>query len=269
MLSFFSLRKNLKWILVVVVIFLIHISGLSRPLENLISSWVSPVASYFHSSRSFMINDFDYDSAEDLHEDLRRLRSQIAQRTIDEAKLHLLIEENIKLRQQLNFLETSEYSFLSANIISRQNIFENISNVQDIILDKGASEGLSVGLGVVNEDGVIIGKIVDVKEHSSRACLTVAPGCRLAVGVLNEDRTVGLSEGELGLTIKINFIPQSENIELGDIIITSGLADNIPRGLVVGRVMDVNKQSNEIWQDVIIESLASWQSLTVVSIILP
>jgi rod shape-determining protein MreC len=67
----------------------------------------------------------------------------------------------------------------------------------------------------------------------------------------------------------MNYIPQLEEINQGDIIITSGLGGDIPRGLVIGRVAQVNKQSNEIWQDVTIEPLSSWHSLTIVSVILP
>jgi rod shape-determining protein MreC len=270
MFSFVRSKQFLKWLAIIIVIFIVHILGLSRPLERLVVSWTNPINSYFHNSLgSLFQSNSSYDSLDDLESDLQELQSKFVENTLDEAKMKLLIEENFKLRQQLDFLESNDYRALSANIISRQNIFENISNVQDIILDKGAQDGVSVGLGVVDEKGVIIGKIVEIKDNSSRACLTVAPDCRLAVGVLNDNRTVGLSEGNLGLTIKINFIPQSENISPNDIVITSGLADNIPRGLVVGRVTEVNKQSNEIWQDVSIESLASLPTLTLVSIILP
>lgn len=270
MLSFVKSKQFLKWLSVIVLIFIVHILGLSRPLESLVVSWSNPVNSYFHNSLgSLFKSDDSRNSVDELQKKLQELESKFVQNTLAEAKMKLLVEENIKLRQQLDFLNNNDYRSLSANIISRQNIFENISDIQDIILDKGSYDGVSVGLGVVDEKGVIIGKIVEIKDSSSRACLTVAPDCRLAVGVLNEDRTVGLSEGNLGLTIKINFIPQLENIAVNDIVISSGLADNIPRGLVVGRVSEVNKQSNEIWQDVSIESLASLQTLTLVSIILP
>jgi rod shape-determining protein MreC len=270
MFSFIRSKKFLKWTIVIIFIFTMHVVGLSRPLESLIIRLTNPINNYFHNSTTLALkNNHSYNSIDELEGKLKELESRLVENTIDEAKMKLLIEENIKLRQQLDFLESNDYQALSANIISRQNIFENISNIQDIILDKGAQDGVSVGLGVVDEKGVIIGKIVETKNNSSRACLTVAPDCRLAVGVLNDNRTVGLSEGNLGLTIKINFIPQSENISLDDIVITSGLADNIPRGLVVGRVAEVNKQSNEIWQDVSIESLASLSTLTLVSIILP
>jgi rod shape-determining protein MreC len=124
-------------------------------------------------------------------------------------------------------------------------------------------------LGVVDENGVIIGKIIEVKDHSARACLTTGANCQLAAAIINETKTIGLSEGELGLTIKMNYIPQMENIRPEDIVITSGLGGDIPRGLVIGRVSQVNNQSNEIWQDVTIEPLSSLRSLTIVSVILP
>ena len=64
-------------------------------------------------------------------------------------------------------------------------------------------------------------------------------------------------------------IPQSEKVSLDDIVITSGLGENIPRGLVVGKVILVNSESNEIWQSATIEPLANFDNLTLVSVILP
>ncbi len=108
-----------------------------------------------------------------------------------------------------------------------------------------------------------------MNDTSARACLTTSADCQLAAAIINGSRTIGLSEGELGLTIKMNYIPQMEKISPEDIVITSGLGDSIPRGLVIGRVSQVNNQSNEIWQDVTIEPVASLHDLTVVSVVLP
>jgi rod shape-determining protein MreC len=80
---------------------------------------------------------------------------------------------------------------------------------------------------------------------------------------------MGITEGDLGLTIKMNFIPQSDTINLDDTVITSGLGGNIPRGLVIGKVSQVNNRSNEIWQDVSIEPLINLNSLTIVSVLIP
>lgn len=269
MFSFLKSRKFIYWLIAIVFIFIIHTTGLLRPVENLVVNLLSPVNRYFHNIGITMRGSNQELSRSELAAQLLVLQEQRAQEAVDEAQMTLLLEENNKLREQLNFLDNHQYRSLSANILARQNLFDSSDKVQDIILDRGSRDGIVPGLAVVDEQGIIIGKVLESQENSARACLTVAPDCRLAVAILNQDRTIGLSDGDLGLTIKLDFIPQLEEINLGDIVISSGLGDNIPRGLVVGRVTQVNKQSNEIWQDVNIESLASVYNLTVVSVILP
>lgn len=267
---FLHSKKFWFWLLLIFLIFIFHFIGLLRPLESVLLRATSPINKYFHRlSTNIYDRGSDFDSLDEANGELARLKGQLARATVNEAQMELLVEENAKLRQQLDFVSNNDYRTLSANIVSRQNLFNGTDRVQDIILDKGLADGVIPGLGVVDEQGIIIGKIVESKDYSARACLTVAPACNLAVGILNSDRTLGLSDGDLGLTIKLDYVPQLENINQGDIVITSGLGDNIPRGLVVGRVTQVNKQSNEIWQDVSIESLASIYNLTVVSVIIP
>ena len=67
----------------------------------------------------------------------------------------------------------------------------------------------------------------------------------------------------------MNYIPQSEKINNNDVVITSGLGGNIPRGLVVGKVSQINNRSNEIWQDVNIEPLFNINTLTIVTVLIP
>lgn len=270
MLLFWKQKKYWGWLIAIFLILIFHSFGLLRPLENYLSKSIGLAGQSLYEMGSwFKGGVYDDLSVESLEVKLERTEKDLALAVIDQAKLKLLTEENDKLRQQLNFLDNNNYKALGANIVSRQNLFNAAGNAQDIILDKGAKDGLRSGLGVVNESGIIIGKIVEVKDYSARACLTTEPDCQLAAALLNDSQTIGLSEGELGLTIKMNFIPQMETISTNDILITSGLGDDIPRGLVIGRVSQVNNQSNEIWQDVTIEPLASLHNLTVVSVIIP
>jgi rod shape-determining protein MreC len=270
MLLFWKQRNIWRWLIAIFFVLMLHWIGLLRPVENYLSMAISPIDRSLHSFGVwFKASAYNDLSPENMSLKLEEMQIELALASINEAKLELLTEENNKLRQQLNFLNNNHYKAISANIVSRQNLFNTADNAQDIILDKGSKDGLRSGLGVINETGIIIGKIIEAKDHSARACLTTGSDCQLAAAVLNQAKTIGLSEGELGLTIKMNFIPQMEKIEPNDILITSGLGDDIPRGLVIGRVSQINNQSNEIWQDVTIEPLADLHNLTVVSVIIP
>jgi len=263
-------KKNWRFLAAISLVFILHFSGLFRFAENYLFLKIKPVGVYLQNLGSWSRDkNNNSDDPAVLVGELSELRSDLSQALVDQAKLQLLEEENNKLRSQLNFLSANSYQAVSANIVSRQNLFDAIDDAQDIIIDKGMADGLRVGLGVVDENGVIIGKLMEVKDHSARACLTTGANCQLPAAIINSTKTIGLSEGELGLTIKMNYIPQMEDIKNGDIVITSGLGGDIPRGLVIGRVSQVNNQSNEIWQDVTIEPLSNFRSLTIVSVILP
>jgi rod shape-determining protein MreC len=84
-----------------------------------------------------------------------------------------------------------------------------------------------------------------------------------------KERTTGVTEGDMGLTIKMQFVPQGENVKEGDIVISSGLEENIPHGLVIGKVIRVEKDSNEVWQSLVIESIVDLDELKIVSVIKP
>jgi rod shape-determining protein MreC len=72
----------------------------------------------------------------------------------------------------------------------------------------------------------------------------------------------------MGLTVVMEFIPQTEDIRTGDVVVTSGLERNIPPGLVIGKVTEVNNKSNEVWQSVNIEPLVDLDELTIVAVVI-
>ena len=163
-----------------------------------------------------------------------------------------------------------------ANIISRGELEGDVANSRSVVIDKGLRDGLFAGLAVVSfvgpgdsSQGVIIGKIVNVKDNLAEIYLVTNKNCKLAAAILGEEKTSGIVTGELGLTSKMEFIPQTENIKEGDLVATSGLEQNIPRGLVIGRVTKVIKENNEVWQSATIEPQIDLDSLSVISVLLP
>jgi len=244
--------------------------GLLRPLENSIVSASSGLAGRLHGlSVRWHSSYSERWHQENLNLNISQLEQEVGRLTVANAKLQELQDENNKLRKYLNFLVPGKYKYVMANIISQPALLGAAEAETELILDKGTKDGLKDGLAIVNEDGLIIGKIVETEDNTVRACLVTNYNCRLAATIQNQTRTIGLTDGNLGLTIKMNFIPQSEKISIGDTVITSGLGGSIPRGLVIGKVIQVDNKSNEIWQEVNIEPLLNMDNLTTVSIIIP
>jgi len=260
--------KNIVYFLAVIgLLIFLHAVKLLLPIESMLTVVLDPVLNKFYSTSSRIRIAYDKQTDKrDLAGINEQLSNQVNQLMQENVKLKVLEEENNNLRNYLKFLANKDKHYLMANVLSRGDVE---SSSQILTIDKGIKEGLYPGLAVISNDGNIVGKITDSKDHISEFCLVTSNRCQLASTIQNKDKTMGISQGDLGLTIKMNFIPQNEVIKIGDIIITSGLEKNIPRGLIIGQVRQVNKEDNELWQNVKIESLTNLNDIIIVSILLP
>ena len=268
------LKKNLKkpyliFLVVLILLIFLHLTSILKPLERGFLKLVSPIGTklYFWGNNINASYESKQEKDELMHS-LSELEAKVAKLTIDKAKYQELLSENEKLREQLNFNKRTDFTTVLANVLAKEGIF-NEGDKRDLIIDKGLSDGLSLGLAVLSEEGVVVGKITALEESSARVCLSTSPGCQLAVALQNENHTQGLSDGRLGLTIEMNYIPQLEKVSPGDLVISSGLSPEIPRGLVVGRVQEVKSESNEVFQSAIIEPVLNFNTLTFVSVVIP
>ncbi|MDI3496197.1 MAG: rod shape-determining protein MreC [Patescibacteria group bacterium] len=264
-------RKNPFLILLAIflLIIILHWGGVLQPVERLIFKAIRPLSNDLYLwGNNISASYEERTEKEELLARIEKLEAEVKTLAIDRAAYYEVLSENEKLRKQLDFVDNHNFSTVLAHVIAQEGLFTTAQR-RDLIIDKGRQAGLREGLAVISDGGIVIGKIVAVEEESARVCLTTTPGCQLAVSLQNEARTQGLSDGRLGLTIAMDYIPQLEKIAVSDIVITSGLSSEIPRGLVVGKVAEVKSESNEVWQSALIEPLLNFNNLTIVSVVLP
>ncbi len=249
------IKKSLLALFVVILFILLYSF---KPFQALVQEFY---ASYTKTFRASYLSDS--------REEIDKLREQLALITIDEAKIQALEEENQRLREFLNFSKASDLNLILTNVIARQSFLGINSQEQNLIIDKGRKDGLIEGLVVLSEVGSVVGKVVEVNESSALVCLLNNRNCQLAVTILNEDKTLGLTEGEKGLSIKMSLIPQTEEIKINDIVVSSGLDSLVPRDLSLGRIYQIEKKANDIWQSALIEPAVSFDNLDILVIVLP
>jgi rod shape-determining protein MreC len=261
-------KKNKYKVFLVVVLLLVflNIIGFSSFGQNILIKLINYPGSKTRNISTSLSNvggDHNFIEKFDLIEkESRYLESKLA-------RLHALEEENEKLRAYLDFFDKSSFDYIMADVIWQSNLLNLSTHNQNIAINKGSRDGLYEGLAVVDDSGVIVGKIISVNERSSQVCLINNNFCRMAVSVSNTDRSIGLAEGDLGLSIKVNFVPQNQKIEIDDRLITSGLERDIPRGLAVGRVNHIFQDESDIWQEINAEAFFNINNLNIVSVILP
>lgn len=247
-----------------------HYLGWTAPVESYVSDRISPVLRILQAAGSDLRSKYEEQTSKvDLNQRIKDLEGRIAFLTEENARFENLEEENKLLREHLRFFTKNEHDYLLANVISRGGPGSLNSQSELISIDLGSSDGLRPGLAVLSGQGAVVGKVMEVKSDTALVYLTNSPRCKLAATTLNEDYTRGITEGNLGLTIKMGYIPQVSEIKANDIVVTSGLEENIPRGLVIGYVSDINQEDNDLWQSATIEPVYDDNELVVVSVIMP
>lgn len=270
------MKKKTKisiWVYAAVVgllIFFLYFN-FSRPFENVAMMALNPISKIFYNAAAKVRIRYEKsrETKENLHAKIYSLEEERNRLINENVKYRMLEEENKNLREQLGFLSGSNYHYVTTNVISRGDLADSSKVPETIIIDKGFKDGIYNGLSVISGQGVIIGKIIDTKDEVAKINLSNNIKCKLAATILNDNKTNGIAEGDLGLTIKMSFIPQAIVIKKDDIVITSGLEESIPRGLIIGKVLEVQNESNELWQSAVIEPLFNPDDLIIVSVILP
>lgn len=264
MFKFFNKRIITTALAIIIIIFL-HYAGILPPLENYLIKFLQPVERiFFHGGNALNTAYQNSAGQKDWEAFSKDLQAENKELLEENTRLKVLAEENKALREQLSFFSQHHYQKVTANVISRSG---SAGENQVIILDRGAKDGIAPSQPIVVGNGFIAGKIFSVQAEISYGCLITQPACRFAAALIDQPETSGLTNGELGLTVRLDFIPQPEEIKLGGVVVTSGLEAAIPRGLIIGRVQSVAKEANNLFQAAVINPEINLNNLAVVAVI--
>ncbi len=254
----------------IALIILLHALGWLRFLENgFVSSLGSVARPISHLTDFINPKETDGLSREELIGKLEAAEADNRKLLAENAVLKDTAAENETLRRYLSYENTSGRRLIMASVIARGNAGDNWRNRESVILNRGTADGLLAGLPIVSSDGLLLGKILQTEDHSAEACLLYSSDCKIAVSVAGEQATLGVAQGDLGLTVKVDFIGQDKDLGAGgQVIVTAGLEEGMPQGLVIGTVSQVIKQPNELWQNALLQPSAQFGELRSVSILI-
>ncbi len=115
-----------------------------------------------------------------------------------------------------------------------------------IVVNRGMEEGVKRSLPVVTPDG-LVGSVVQTSDHSSIVRLIVDRSSRVPV-LVSRSRARAILEGESSGTCQLKYLDRTEDVQQGDIVITSGLAGIYPRGIEVGTITQVLARNHGLYQ---------------------
>lgn len=165
--------------------------------------------------------------------------------------------ENKQLRDDLKISDISKYDPMAVNVIARH----PDQWMNTLIIDKGAKSGITENMAVLTPNG-LIGRVTKVNQFSAQVNLISTKGRtnRLSVHILNKDKEAfGLIDhyDEKSDRLIISDIDNSHKLSKGDKVITSGLGDQLPRGIFVGEVEKVQNDQYGLSKQVVVKTGAN------------
>lgn len=240
--------------------------------------WLGPVETGFRAVLHPLVGTLgalglrwqgDGDTASSTDPAGERFREEIAALQAEIAALQAVAEENRLLREELGFVKSRDWQYRLANVLARNDPMDVSPGREVLIIDQGEADGVRPGLAVVNGQGLIVGKVLESKSNLSKVVLAPDRRCRLAAAIGDGQETAGIVEGDLGIVMKMRFIPQTAKIETGQEVVTSGLEDGVPPGLIIGRISRIDRDPSDVWQEATIEPALDYSRLKIVTVILP
>lgn len=171
--------------------------------------------------------------------------------------------ENSRLKELLSFKQNSPYKVIAARIIGRS--ADNWSSV--IIIEKGSYNGIKRNMAVITYLG-LAGRVIETTASTSQIMLINDPNFAVS-SIVQRSRQEGLVAGTLGGYLIMKYLPKDSDIKISDVIITSGLTQGYPKGLVIGRVVDLGEDFSGLLRYAIIKPAVNLANIEEVLIIVP
>lgn len=193
------------------------------------------------------------------------LADQVQNLIVENAHLQTLVEEAQLLEEERAFLESRALQGVPARVTTRTT--EGLS--QAVIINRGTHNGLSVGLPVITNSGVLIGTITRCASNTSTVLLITSHSSRINAAVQNTLHSPGIIQGAFNISLQMQYIPQSDPLAPGDVVVTSGNDPSVPEGLVIGSIEETHSEPGAIFQRANVQPFFEAAQLSVVSVLLP
>jgi len=116
------------------------------------------------------------------------------------------------------------------------------------MLDQGQDHGVKTGMPVVAVEG-IVGRVVETYPGYSKVMLIVDRNSG-ADAMVQRTRVRGILQGRGTNRCSLDYVPKTADVQIGDLVLASGLGGVYPKGLVFGTVSAVNKKNPGVFQEI-------------------
>ena len=270
----FSNKKLIGWVIGIIMALALIMYSITYG-SNIVTQGVNDVTNILGRLVSYpanSINDF-IDSVSDLsntYQENQSLKQKID--TIHELEVQLseLKRDNQKMKETLKLQDTlNDYTLVNATVIAR-----NPDTWRDVItINKGSNDGIQPQMSVMSDNG-LVGKVMDVNPTSARvALLSNADNTLVRVAAMIQNEKEPIYGTITGYDDKTNMLVMSQiqatqDIKVGDKVVTSGLGGISPNSLFIGTVEEVAMDRFGLYKEVKIRPAADTNDVRYVTVVI-
>jgi len=213
-----------------------------KPISALVSLVESTYASFTSGVRGTTSMYLDLIGVKRINAELQRENAELR------AKLAALKELEIKhdhLAKQLDFKQKTSMRLLAAQVIGRDLSPDHGS----IRINRGSRDGLKRFQGVITVEGVV-GYVFKVDRSSSQVLVLTDRSTSAPIdAIVQRTRARGLVSGMSRSTARLRYLERADDVTAGDMVVTSGIHGDFPKGFPIGRITSVRKTAYGISQE--------------------
>ncbi|MFH1354778.1 MAG: rod shape-determining protein MreC [Candidatus Omnitrophota bacterium] len=202
---------------------------------------------YFH--RNFIQN-------EKLKKEVDLLRFKINE-------LEELYSKEHRVSNLVSLKNESELKLILSRVIARP--ADNWSSA--VVIDRGSNHGIKPGMSAITYLG-LAGRVVETTGTTSKILLINDPNIGVST-LVQRSRQEGLISGTLGNRLILRYLGKSPDIKLNDQIITSGLNQTYPKGILIGSVIDIREDFSATSIYAIVEPAVDLSKIEELLIVVP
>ena len=186
----------------------------------------------------------------------RRLREEIRGLRVEGLRVRETDDENRRLRRLLALQERLPLTTVSGEIIAR----DWGGWIRALTVNRGRGDKIGRLTAVISPDG-LVGRVVEVRPGASIVQVLTDPASTIGAHVVRT-RTPGIVEGEPSGALRFKYMARDgAQIEVGDVLVTSGQGGLFPRGIPVGRVRSIDDRGAALFHYAVLEPAVNFSRI--------
>jgi rod shape-determining protein MreC len=177
-----------------------------------------------------------------LEEENKMLKQKVALLEEENHRINEMKLANERMRQLLKFREKNFASMIGSEVIGH----DPSSWFKSVTIDKGERDGVKKGMAVISPAGVI-GQILKTAPHYATVLLLTDYNSAID-SIVQRTRAKAIVGGKGENRCEMKYLLRAEEAAVGDVVVTSGLGGNFPKGLMVGEIKKVDRRGHGVFQ---------------------